>query len=694
MFVALISTSIFGTSGYERTQSALFYERPTLLLTIPSVRFGYDHERGAGLYSYLPVDHPLPDVRTFNTFFADLHLGVGLSYRFLEVGLSAPLRYDQLNLNETGEMFYAYGFGNPTFTLKSAYRFRLGSLLGGMGLMGYYGPLVGDTGSTTPIRSVRERYRFTRGLVRVFNEPDHFAFGGILSLRGKRWSYDLNLYMGGADLDVNVSNLATFSVLPNLRLLGEGFVEVGGPSWVKVGLTYVREGLTVSLAYDHLLTLGNYPDVRYSNRWPDYWDVLVRPDATVWFSISYTLPLYRYRHTVRVKVVSTEGKPISGATVILGGKVGRTDEIGSLRFENVKEGRYSLKITAKGYYPEDGTVEILSDTTLAVILQEARTEERMTEYFIKQAEQSAGAGDYEDAEHFANLALIWAPDTSYEGRVKALIERINRGRYMSLKDSLKTSMKRRDYAAALIYLNGMDSLANALNWEDSLPSLRRLRDSIYTLEIRRLNFPGAKKVVSLIERRQYRRAIDALKRIQKKRNSRVLDRFIKHLNVMRREYVSEILLRATSLIASGRYNEAERLLKIALREDPNNRRAKALRRKLVRRKKARARMLYTEALSHLEKGDTLMAIARLKEAVSLAQMPEAKDLLKRIQQRKSRKRVSREVLDRMYLMGLEAYQRGEYRRAYEIWREILRYDSTYTKARLNVERLKGMMKEE
>jgi len=206
------------------------------------------------------VDHPLPDVRTFNTFFADLYLGVGVSYRFIEIGLSAPLRYDQLNLNETNEMFYAYGFGNPTFTLKSAYRFKIGGVLGGMGLMGYYGPLVGDTGSTTPIRNVRERYRFTRGLVRVFNEPDHFAFGGILSLRGKRWSYDLNVYMGGADLDVNVSNLIAFSLLPNLRLLGESFVEVGGPSWAKVGLAYVREGLTVSLAYDHLRQYGSpYP---------------------------------------------------------------------------------------------------------------------------------------------------------------------------------------------------------------------------------------------------------------------------------------------------------------------------------------------------------------------------------------------------------------------------------------------------
>ncbi len=682
-----------GTSGWERTQSALLYDRPTLLLTIPSIRFGYDHQRDEGLYSYLPVDHPLPDVRTFNTFFADLYLGVGLSYRFLEVGLSAPLRYDQLNLNETGEMFYAYGFGNPTLTLKSAYRFRVAGVLGGMGIMGYYGPLVGDTGSTTPIRNVRERYRFTRGLVRVFNEPDHFAFGGILSLRGERWSYDLNLYMGGADLDVNVSNLLSFSVLSNLKILGEGFVEVDGPVWAKVGLAYVREGLTVSLSYDHLFTLGNYPDVRYSNAWPDYWDVLLKPDATVWFSISYTLPLYRYKHTVRVKVVSTEGKPVSDATIILGSKMGRADEMGSLKFENVKEGRYSLKITAKGYYPEDRTVEVLSDTTLAVILQEARTEERMTEYFIRQAEQSAKAGDYDDAEHFTRLALIWAPDTSYEREVKVLMERIRRGRYMVLRDSLTRSMERGDYAAALIYLNGMDSLVNVLGWGDSIPKLQRLRDSIYTLEIRQLNFPEARKVVSLIGRRRYRKAINILKRVQKRRNSRTLKRLIRHLNVMRREYVGEVLLRVSSLIASGRYNEAERLLGEAIREDPKNPKVKALKRRLLRRKRARARMLYTEALSHLEKGDTLMAITKLKEAISIANVPEAKGLLRNLKV-KRKKRISRDVLDRMYLIGLEAYQRGDYRRAYEIWREILKYDSTYTRARLNVERLKHMMGEE
>jgi len=339
---------------------------------------------------------------------------------------------------------------------------------------------------------------------------------------------------------------------------------------------------------------------------------------------------------------------VSGATVILGGKVGRTDDIGSLKFENVKEGRYSLKITAKGYYPEENPVDVLSDTTLAVILQEARTEQRMTEYFIKQAEQSARAGDYDDAEHFANLALIWAPDTSYEGKVKALMRRIKIGRYRVLKDSLTSSMKRRDYAAA-------------------------------------------QKVVSLLERRRYRKAIGILRKVQKRNRSKVLNRFIRHINTMRREYVSELLLRASSLIASGRYAEAERLLKIALREDPGNSRVKALKRKLVRRKKARARMLYSEAVSHLEKGDTLMAISKLKEAIGIADMPEAKKLLRSLKVKKRNRKVPRDVLDRMYLMGLEAYQRGDYRRAYEIWREILRYDSTYTRARLNVERLKHMM---
>ncbi len=677
------AVNIWGLGGLYVYQTAFIFQKPTLLISLPNLHIGYDYTEDRNAYSYLPME--LPNAR-FRTFFSSLYASLGLSYKFFELGFSLPVKYDQINLLDANEVYYAYGLGNPTLTLKSSYKFHNIAL----GLFGFYGPTVRQETLTQPVRDTRERYKFSRGLVRVFNEPDHFGFGGIFSLRKGIGSLDMGAYFGGADLDLNFTGLATL-YLGNIRVFIGNFSELGGPKWFNLGLSYTLENLKLSLSYEHLIGLGNYPDVRYGSAWPDYWDVLLKPDLSIWINLSYTQPLYKHRHNIKIKVIDVEGKPLASSTIIFGDVVLRSDSMGEVILHGIKEGRRKFRVLKKDYYTFEGEVNIENDTSIVVVLSESNTDKKMAEYLFNQAKTSFKYDDYEGAMHLLNMAVIWAPDTSYENKILAFRDSVLKKLLRVCMDSVKLLIKGGHSSMALIYLSRCDTLASKMGYEDVKTEIDKIRKEIILSEVKRLGSKRIEKALNLISSNRFREALLILKAEYRRKRSPLLGKFINYVDSLRKKYVYDILSEAKTLIKFGRYLKAWKLISIAYREEPADENVLKMRKKVLRLRKVRANLLYDESLSYLNKGDTLMAISKLRESLEYFNTQKAKNLLKRLSSSKPKK-VSKEMLDKLYILGLDAYQKGDYDKAYQLWMEVLRYDPNHVKARMNIERLKSMLK--
>lgn len=327
--------------------------------------------------------------------------------------------------------------------------------------------------------------------------------------------------------------------------------------------------------------------------------------------------------------------------------------------------------------------------------EKEKKEKETARTYIMQGISFYNDKDYENSLRAFDIALIWDPENK-----DALnwLERVNKEKkkmdidfYLSKAEE---NMRKRDFAEAMRYAEEVLELDStnitALKiYEDAerefyeyifASSSSPVKDKIYGYFKKGLNYYSKKDYEKAKKEWEKVRSIDPknkdAQRLIEKANRAMAQRMAKRMQKLERYE------------KSGDYKKALSLAKRLKRLVPSN---KELSQKIEFYNKKiaeKVRVLEDKGVGYYNQG--MYARARKVFSDILELQPDnriAKRYLPLVENK-----LKKEDADELYMAGIEAYLKGDYKKAIGLWREVLRLDPSYKKASINIKRAQEKLK--
>jgi hypothetical protein len=115
----------------------------------------------------------------------------------------------------------------------------------------------------------------------------------------------------------------------------------------------------------------NFFDNTYSKIGSPYDTVSYNPDGT--YTITKVYPTSSTHAVAGAVTGAADGKPIAGASVVLGDAMQKTDSLGNFKFEGIANGAADIAVSADGFASKTQSVKVDTDLTLNFALDKAAT---------------------------------------------------------------------------------------------------------------------------------------------------------------------------------------------------------------------------------------------------------------------------------------------------------------------------------
>ncbi len=317
--------------------------------------------------------------------------------------------------------------------------------------------------------------------------------------------------------------------------------------------------------------------------------------------------------------------------------------------------------------------------------------------YYEQGKEKFGKGEYEEAQKLLDIALIWDPDNQKAKELLALTQ----GKLLARKLTKLFNQARRAFRKGNMP-EALKSVSEILKLDPANEDAKILKDSIdYIIK------EQAKKRAEKVKRKEevstyFEKGIKYFEKGNYKKAKiyfeKVLKIFPGHKEA--KEYITktkyeienkfnECYEKANKYYKEKKYNESYLFIKKAL-EYKSTPEAKNMFENIKRKIKEEVDKLIKEAKELYSKGkyDESYEICLRAKKFS-PDNPEILSLIRKIE----RERGEEIDLDKLYLLGIQAYTRDDYRTALSYWGKILEIDPNYPNARKNYERALAKIKE-
>lgn len=332
---------------------------------------------------------------------------------------------------------------------------------------------------------------------------------------------------------------------------------------------------------------------------------------------------------------------------------------------------------------------------IAKMFKEREKKEKETaRTYIMQGISFYNQGDYENSMKSFDIALIWDPENkdalTWLERVKGEKKKKDIEEYLRKAEE---AMRKRDFAEAMRYAEEVLSIdstnVTALKiYEDAE---REFYEYIFASTGGKTEkvYNYFKKGLDYYSKKRYKEAKEEWEKVRKiDPENKDAKRLIEKANRAIAQKIAKGLQKLEQYERAGEYEKALRLAKKLKRLAPYN---KKISQKIELYEKKIAEYvgeLEDKGISYYREG--LYAKARRVFSDILYLDPDnriAKRYLPLVEQK-----LKREDADEIYMAGIEAYLRGDYKKAIELWEEVLKIDPSYKKAEANIKRAKEKLK--
>jgi tetratricopeptide (TPR) repeat protein len=336
---------------------------------------------------------------------------------------------------------------------------------------------------------------------------------------------------------------------------------------------------------------------------------------------------------------------------------------------------------------------LIAETRKELIEKEKLT----SDTYYKEGKIRYEEGDLGGAKKMLDIALIWYPEND---KAKSLLKVVEKKIFENKLDKLFTKLdgylRKKDYPSAL------STLSEILKIDPDNKKAIVLRDSVNSIIKRQAKLRAQKakererienyfkKGLYYFEKQDFQKAIAYFEKVISifpghKEAKDYMDKSRKALENSYSRYIE--LARAN--MSKNRLIDAMYFAKKALGMKKTSE-SKKLYVEVKNKLDAEFKKLLNQAKYEYTKGNFNKAYELALKAKDIyPENKEIKELLKKIEREKRAER----DLDKLYLMGIEAYIKDDYRTALSYWKKILEIDPEYPNARKNYERALAKLKE-